>query len=390
LSQSFKQIGGTSPLDFLKYPDIYNQLSMIMQFNRSFEPTDGCRQATRTYNDNGDVHRIGGEAGAGFALDLHEPRPLASPEKLFVVTDPIKVSMLQLGFHMSAKDHEASFSPMKNIPSHGSIAKRRQSRLASALWYHLNTLQYSNTRTNTVDHHDVAIHASRLPPPQDNSHNMTAVTPRTSSSSEVVVEIQDCHLRLESMPSGEWSVGSKTSDHDCCLFKKSASLSSFASSYYEPPRETKSVDYYSQSDENWMEKYQELQAFFRVHNHSNVPSIFPENQALANWVKRTRGQYKLFHRTSQNWHRSTMTRERAAFLSGVDFQTNLRARSWQQQYEKLVSFQDKHGHVRVLSRDDPSLCYWIKRQRKLCRDFANGEGSMTAERIQKLILVDSL
>jgi Helicase associated domain len=350
-----------------------------MQFNRSFEPTDGCRQATRTYDDT----------GAGFALDLLEPRPLASPEKRFVATDPIEVSLLQLGFHMSAKDHEAK---LKNEPSHGSIAKRQQSRLSSALWHdHLNSLRYSNTRTNTVDHHYVAIHASTLPPQQENSHNMTtSVTPRISSSSDVAFEIQDCHLRLESMPSGEWSVGSKASGYDCCLFKKSVSLSSFASSYYEPVRETKSVDYYSQSDEHWMEKYQELKAFFRVHKHSNVPSIFPENQALANWVKRTRGQYKLFHRTSQKWHRSTLTRERAALLSGVDFQTNLRARSWQQQFEKLISFQDTHGHVRVLSRDDPSLCNWMKRQRKLCRDFANGEGSMTAERIQKLTLVDSL
>ena len=322
---------------------------MIMQFNGSFEPTDGCRQATWTCDDT----------GAGFALlDLLEPRPLASPEKRFVATDPIEVSLLQLGFHKSAKDHEASIGP-----SHGSRATiRQQSSLTSAQWHHLNSLRYSNTsRTNTIDHHDVAIHASRLPLQQDNSHkNITAVIPGISSSSDVVVEIQDCHLR------------------------------SFApSSYYEPPRETRSVNYYSQSDEHWMEKYQELQAFFRVHRHSNVPSIFPENQALANWVKRTRGQYKLFHQTSQNWHRSTLTKERAELLSGVDFQTNLRALSWQQQYEKLVSFQDIHGHVRVLSRDDPSLCNWIKRQRKLCRGFANGEGSMTAERIQKLIFVDS-
>jgi hypothetical protein len=99
---------------------------MIMQFNRSVEPTDGCRQATRTtYNDNGDVQHIEIKTGAGFALDLLKPRPLASPEKRFVITDPIKVSMLQLGFHMSSKDHEASFSPI-NVPSHGSKARKLQ------------------------------------------------------------------------------------------------------------------------------------------------------------------------------------------------------------------------------------------------------------------------
>ena len=102
---------------------------MIMQFNRSVEPTDGCRQATRTtYNDYGDVQHIEIKTGAGFALDLLKPRPLASPEKRFVVTDPIEVSMLQLGFHMSSKDHEASFCPINVLPSHGSIAKRQQSR----------------------------------------------------------------------------------------------------------------------------------------------------------------------------------------------------------------------------------------------------------------------
>jgi len=85
-----------------------------------------------------------------------------------------------------------------------------------------------------------------------------------------------------------------------------------------------------------------------------------------------------------------LTKERVELLRRVDFQTNLRAVSWQQHYEQLVTFQETHGHIHVTLRDDPSLCNWMKRQRKHCRDYyVNGEGFMTDERIQKLLLVDS-
>ena len=299
--------------------------------------------------------------------------------------------MLQMGFHHAPKDETARFNSI-HVPPQRSRAPLQGKGLASTMWNHPNFPQSSSIGTSTIHHHDVVIHASRLPPPR--SHGSTimshSVTPENSFPRHTA-EVQDHLLKLKSMPFDEWSLGSQASGRDCCLVKKSSMVSPSASSSGVIPSETGRVDYHSQSDEHWMEKYQELQAFFRFHGHSNVPSIFPENQALANWVKRTRGHYKLFHQTYQSGHSgSTLTKERAELLSRVDFQTNLRALSWQQQYEKLVAFQEKHGHIRVTLRDGPSLCNWIKRQRKHCRDYyVNGKGFITAERFQKLHFVDS-
>ena len=364
------------------------------KFNRSLEPNGSCVQATRSYNPS-DAEPIEKRTGAGLSLDLLEPRPLAPPGSRYVVTDRIEISMLQFGFQTSntgqaSRNQEARFSST-NVSSQQSRATGQGSLASNMWWSHLNSLQSFNSGTNTIDHPhpEVVIHASTLPPQRNNSQNITGVTPEISSPSHLV-NIHDHHMRSESTPPGERSGGSPDGHDHGRLFKKPASFSSFSSSHSVSSSETRTISYHSQSDEHWMEKYQELLAFYRIHNHSNVPSIFPENQALANWVKRTRVQYKLLHQTSQNWPRSTLTRERAELLSGVDFQVNLRSLSWQQHYEKLVSYHKKHGHVRVSIREDPSLCNWIKRQRKHCREFFNGEGSMTAEQIQKLILFDLL
>ena len=375
-------------VDLFDRQNIYSQLAKIMQFNRSEIPYEGYREDTRKDGKVSDAEQIDLTAGAGFSLDLLEPRPLAPPESRYLVTDPIEISMLQMGFHHSTKDEKAN----KRI----SRAPLQGSGFACARSHNLKSLQSSDTGTATIYHHDIALQAPRLPQCHWNKkcHNRTAHAATQENSSPChVADIQNYHLPLESMPFDEWSRDSQASIRDRRRFKESGSFSSSASSSCGiPPGKARTVDYQTQSDEHWMEKYQELQDFFRSHDHSNVPSIFPQNQALANWVKRTRSQYKLFHQqTSHNQHTgSTLTKERVELLNRLDFQTNLRAVSWQQQYDKLVAFHETHGHIRVTVRDDPSLCTWIKRQRKHYRDFCvnGGEGFMTAERIQKLLAVD--
>ncbi len=237
---------------------MHTQFSRIMQLNRSLEPIDDGGQATRIY-DNGHAEPLETKTGVGgFSLDLLEPRPLAPPESRYIVTDCIDISMVQLGLQTSNKDKKPSF-PSINVRSQHSRATR-QGSLASTLRNHLNSLQSFDSRTNTIHHQaEVVIHAAGLPPPRDNiCHNNRELKPEISSPSHVV-DIQDRHLRMESMPSDEWSVGSQSSGHDHFLLKKSASFSSVSSSCCEPLSATppRTVNYESQSDENWMEKYQD-------------------------------------------------------------------------------------------------------------------------------------
>ena len=65
----------------------------------------------------------------------------------------------------------------------------------------------------------------------------------------------------------------------------------------------------------WNERYQELITFKEEHGHCCVPSHWPTNSALAQWVKRQRYQYKL----SQQGVHSNLTEKRKQLLDKIGF-----------------------------------------------------------------------
>lgn len=139
--------------------------------------------------------------------------------------------------------------------------------------------------------------------------------------------------------------------------------------------------------ENWTEKFEELLEFRAQHGHCNVPNSFPENMALAQWVKRQRYQYKL----KLEKKRSTMSDERVQALEEVGFVWDSHRAIWDERFQELVDYKTVNGHCNVPSRytANRQLAIWVKRQRRQYKFYVEKRpSSMTLERIHRLEMID--
>ena len=135
--------------------------------------------------------------------------------------------------------------------------------------------------------------------------------------------------------------------------------------------------------ENWTEKFEELIEFRQIFGHCLVPNAFPENPALAQWVKRQRYQYKL----KNEGKRSTMSDERVAALEEVGFVWDSHSAVWDERLHDLLDYKQANGDCNVPSRyaENRQLAVWVKRQRRQYKFFCeNLPSSMTEQRIQRL------
>lgn len=141
-------------------------------------------------------------------------------------------------------------------------------------------------------------------------------------------------------------------------------------------------------DNQWSERFQELQAFQRQHGHCLVPYTYRENLPLARWVKRQRYQYKLFQdRQGSDPRCSTMTPERISALEAIGFVWDSQASQWAERYQELQRFVELHGHANVPSsyQASPALATWVKCQRRNYKLFQAGLPShITLDRIEQL------
>jgi hypothetical protein len=139
----------------------------------------------------------------------------------------------------------------------------------------------------------------------------------------------------------------------------------------------------------WQERFQDLCKFRKDYGHCCVPSHWPLNSALAQWVKRQRYQYKL---KKEGKDSRTMTDDRKKALDQLNFVWDPHSAFWEERLNKLHAFQDKHGHCNVPTRypENPQLAVWVKCQRRqfklYCSEGAN-RSNMTLERIAKLARV---
>ncbi len=73
----------------------------------------------------------------------------------------------------------------------------------------------------------------------------------------------------------------------------------------------------------WEQRLKELREFKEVHGHCNVPSTWSENQPLAYWVFKQRGQYRMFKQGLKSGNRNSrcnMTADRIAQLDILGFE----------------------------------------------------------------------
>ena len=135
--------------------------------------------------------------------------------------------------------------------------------------------------------------------------------------------------------------------------------------------------------ENWTVKFEELIEFRNQYGHCLVPNAFPENAALAQWVKRQRYQFKL----KQESKRSTMSDERVSALNEIGFIWDSHSAIWDERLSELIQYKQVNGHCNVPSRftQNRQLAVWVKRQRRQYKFHCEGKpSSMTRERIASL------
>jgi hypothetical protein len=138
----------------------------------------------------------------------------------------------------------------------------------------------------------------------------------------------------------------------------------------------------------WNERFQDLCQFRQEYGYCCVPSHWPKNPPLAQWVKRQRYQYKI---KNEGQH-STMTEDREKLLEQLGFVWDSHSALWEERLNELHAYRDIHGHCNVPSKypENPQLTVWAKCQRRQFKLFCT-EGSkrsnMTLERISKLARV---
>lgn len=135
--------------------------------------------------------------------------------------------------------------------------------------------------------------------------------------------------------------------------------------------------------ENWTEKFEELIEFRQHYGHCLVPNCFPENAALAQWVKRQRYQYKLKVENK----RSAMSEERVHALEEFGFIWDSHRAIWDERLHELMQYKQLTGHCNVPSRyaRNRQLAVWVKRQRRQYKFFTEDKpSSMTVERVHRL------
>jgi hypothetical protein len=140
----------------------------------------------------------------------------------------------------------------------------------------------------------------------------------------------------------------------------------------------------------WQERFQDLSKFRQDYGHCCVPSHWPLNPPLAQWVKRQRCQYKL----KKEGQHSTMTEDRNKALEQLNFVWDPYSAFWEERLKELRAFQDMHGHCNVPSTypENPQLAVWVKCQRRHFKLYGEGakRSNMTLARIAKLARVGFL
>lgn len=150
------------------------------------------------------------------------------------------------------------------------------------------------------------------------------------------------------------------------------------------------VHLYDYQLERWIDRYQELFAFFSSRGHTNVSNEYGHN--LACWVRRQRHQFK---RAKQS-RRSTLTSGRVQLLELVGFKWDFHDLAWNENFERLREFYDVHKHCNVptnlIGDKTASLFNWCKRQKRACRMYLQNNDAvgtrMTPKRLDLLKSID--
>lgn len=232
-------------------------------------------------------------------------------------------------------------------------------------------LLYGSPSLMSNHHHGVPLlgnppRSSPVPPVAAASVAAVAAKPEASASTEE----EEANLVPD--------VNRSSSKEEAATASDTASSSSSSS----PPIATLSP---AVTSGRWYDRFQDLVTFKQEFGHCCVPSHWPKNPPLAQWVKRQRHQYK---RSKDNLH-STITPARIEALDKMGFVWDPHAAFWEERLDELHRFRDKYGHCNVPTKfpDNPQLAIWAKCQRRQFKLFVSDgpkKSNMTVDRIAKL------
>lgn len=158
-------------------------------------------------------------------------------------------------------------------------------------------------------------------------------------------------------------------------------------------------------EEQWYERYEELQTYISNHGDTLVPKAYTQNGLLlGRWVDKQRLDYKRYHdrkKLEEKWKdieisdeevrkeieranslATGMTEERLRLLEEVDFVWNARNYKWNRSYLELCEFVQLNGHAHVREK---VLARWASVQRINYKKLQSGDRSpLTEDRMKKL------
>ncbi|MEO5362760.1 MAG: Helicase associated domain protein [Magnetococcus sp. DMHC-8] len=118
----------------------------------------------------------------------------------------------------------------------------------------------------------------------------------------------------------------------------------------------------------WEEQWAALRRFQAEQGHCLVPSGWPVDPLLADWVVKQR----------RDWRAGRLAAERMTRLDELGFVWDPEEQAWQDQWTALVAFHGVHGHCHV-GDDQPQLAEWVRQQRR-----AGWQQTLSGERRARL------
>lgn len=158
------------------------------------------------------------------------------------------------------------------------------------------------------------------------------------------------------------------------LYSRTSSSRLFVEPYV-PNRRLRQSKTYPATTLTWEQRYEQLQHFYRIHGHSDIPKDEPpEWTGLGQFVQRQRKQYSKWKKGDDVF----LTSDKIDLLNRLDIVWDKTEVQWRERLEELETFRQEFGHTNV-PMSFGTLGQWCTKQR---REF--NSGSMSQSRIDGL------
>ena len=140
-------------------------------------------------------------------------------------------------------------------------------------------------------------------------------------------------------------------------------------------------------EKRWYFMFEKLQKYKEKNGDCLVPKE-SEEEGLGDWVDSLRQQYRYFQ---EGKRKSFLDPHRLELLENEGFVWNANDMRWDEKYNILKVFKEKHGHTNVPSmyNDDSTLSNWVSTQRKFYKLYMEQQPCpLTESRVNALNELD--